>query len=407
MARGLSPEFVENRIHTLTHVPVEWSVDLRDKYYELDLKMSQMKMLVFNFKWGDESGPLPRLANITDTPSRILKLDLSLNELIALEHEGLLPFKQVRELNASLNRINKFIGIEVLKNLHSLDLSHNSINKIENLVGLSSLVILNLSMNELEDISYMPSMVSLKVLNLNNNHLKSLDGVQALPKLTELSVQRNNITNILPLTSCFHLQILNAASNKVNSLHTTVGVLTELKRLEVIAFHGNPIEREKNYQTDILRSSNVMTLDNISVRPLPKENLPSYDAGSGRHVQNIETLKDAAKQAFQERMKESKGRMEENVNFLQRRIIDLQNEYVDYENKLKTDLDACVRYLDSLTASEVGGVDHDQLRGAIGTPNSKPWHRRKEGKPDYGGIKDTDELLKATQKELLRQTPGV
>lgn len=54
MARGLSPEFVENRIHTLTHVPVEWSVDLRDKYYELDLKMSQMKMLVFNFKWGDE-----------------------------------------------------------------------------------------------------------------------------------------------------------------------------------------------------------------------------------------------------------------------------------------------------------------------------------------------------------------
>ncbi|CAG2255978.1 unnamed protein product [Mytilus edulis] len=182
--------------------------------------------------------------------------------------------------------------------------------------------------------------------------LKSLDGVQALPKLTELSVQRNNITNILPLTSCFHLQILNAASNKVNSLHTTVGVLTELKRLEVIAFH--------------------------------------YDAGSGRHIQNIETLKDAAKQAFQERMKESKGRMEENVNFLQRRIIDLQNEYVDYENKLKTDLDACVRYLDSLTASEVGGVDHDQLRGAIGTPNSKPWH-----------------LLIATQKELLRQTPGV
>jgi hypothetical protein len=38
---------------------------------------------------------------------------------------------------------------------------------------------------------------------------------------------------------------------------------------------GNPIERDKTYQTDILRCSNVMTLDNIAVRPLPKEQLPS------------------------------------------------------------------------------------------------------------------------------------
>jgi hypothetical protein len=38
---------------------------------------------------------------------------------------------------------------------------------------------------------------------------------------------------------------------------------------------GNPIERDKTYQTDILHCSNVMTLDNIAVRPLPKEQLPS------------------------------------------------------------------------------------------------------------------------------------
>jgi len=50
-------------------------------------------------------------------------------------------------------------------------------------------------------------------------------------------------TNILPLTSCFHLQILNVASNRVNSLHTTVGVLTELKRLEVLALHVSIVTR--------------------------------------------------------------------------------------------------------------------------------------------------------------------
>jgi AMMECR1 domain-containing protein len=31
------------------------------------------------------------------------------------------------------------------------------------------------------------------------------------------------------------------------------------------------------------------------------------------------------------------------------------------------------RYLDSLTASELGGVDGDQLRGSIGTPHPKPY----------------------------------
>lgn len=66
-----------------------------------------LKLYIFVYIYINLSGPLPRLANITDTPSRILKLDLSLNELTALEHDGLLPFRQVRELNASLNRINK------------------------------------------------------------------------------------------------------------------------------------------------------------------------------------------------------------------------------------------------------------------------------------------------------------
>ena len=43
----------------------------------------------------------------------------------------------------------------------------------------------------------------------------------------------------------------------------------------IFVLQGNPIERDKTYQTDILRCSNVMTLDNIAVRPLPKEQLPS------------------------------------------------------------------------------------------------------------------------------------
>ena len=53
------------------------------------------------------SGPLPRMASIIEVPSRIVRLDLSLNELTVLEHAGLKQFKHLRELNASLNRVSK------------------------------------------------------------------------------------------------------------------------------------------------------------------------------------------------------------------------------------------------------------------------------------------------------------
>jgi len=47
------------------------------------------------------------MASIIEVPSRIVRLDLSLNELTVLEHAGLKQFKHLRELNASLNRVSK------------------------------------------------------------------------------------------------------------------------------------------------------------------------------------------------------------------------------------------------------------------------------------------------------------
>lgn len=410
MEKHLTQDFVERKIHPLTILPVDWGLETRGTYYELDLKMCQLRDLEYSFQWGDESDPPSRITSAIDTPSRILKMDISLNELSSLEHEAFIPLQNLRDLNASLNKITKFIGIEVLKKLYSLNLSHNSISRIENLVRSTSLVELNLSMNELEDISYMPSMMNLQVLNLNNNKIKSLDGIQALPQLRELYAQRNDVIEAIPLTSCFHLQIVNLSNNKIQSLHSTVGVLGQLKRLDVLSLHGNPIERDRSYQTDILKETNVKTLDNISVRPLPKPTVSvEHDPGASRHIQNINALKDAARQAFEERMKESRAKMEENINFMQRRILSLQNEYNDYEEKLKNDLDACLRYLDNLSATESAGVQRDHVRDSIGTPHPKVWQGRKsrhhdhQVKTDYSSIRETERLLQFASKELSRE----
>ncbi|XP_021358652.1 uncharacterized protein LOC110453809 isoform X2 [Mizuhopecten yessoensis] len=345
-------------------------------------------------------------SSATDVQRRIIKLDLSLNELTALEHESLAHFKNVRELNASLNRVTKFAGVEVFKYLYTLNLSHNSIKRVENIIAIPSLVELNLSMNELRDISLMPSLINLEILNVSNNKLESLDGIQGLPKLKELYAQRNEIKHILPLTGCFHLQVLNVSSNSIHMLHTVVGVISQLKQLEVLNMHGNIVERDPMYQTDILKNSNVMTLDNIPIRPLPRHPVPSYDSSDVKHKKNIDSLKQAAQQAFEERMRESKHNMEENVRFLQKRILDLQDEYTAYDGKLRNDLDACLRYLDSLSIPDLSDMDKAKLRNEIASPlDGKFWHdgrrsRRQPQKTDYSDIRKTEELLRFATHEL-------
>ncbi|XP_013410300.1 leucine-rich repeat-containing protein 9-like [Lingula anatina] len=269
MSSTISKEFVDKKLSTLPIVPSEWDVG-RGHYYQLDLRMCQIQRIKWGFNWGDESKPLPRIATITEQPSRILKADFSLNELQNLDYEALYPLKHLRVLDASLNRIQRFESIEVLSHLQTLNLSHNFIKRLDGLERSYNLTELNLGMNEIEDISMMPTLTNLTVLYLNNNKLKSLDGVQGLARLRELYVQRNQIVDLVPLLSSRNLIILNAADNHISALQTTGEVLRHLHKLQSITLHGNPIERENLYQAAILDASQVMVLDNISVRNPPR-----------------------------------------------------------------------------------------------------------------------------------------
>ncbi|XP_071119019.1 protein phosphatase 1 regulatory subunit 7-like isoform X1 [Haliotis cracherodii] len=394
MGTYLTPEFVERRISRLTTLPDGWKASTSRTLYQLDLKMCQVKSLVYSFEWGKErEGYMLRQPSVLDSPERILRLDVSLNELVFLPPDSLLSFRNLRELDASLNKLKSFQGIEVLHHLFSLNVAHNALRHIDGLTTSSSLVELNLSMNEIRDISSMPSLINLRILNLSSNKLGSLEGLSSLPKLEELNVQRNQLVSIVPITSCLHLRMLNAAENNLKELDTVTAVLEKMTWLQVLSLHGNPIDREHNYQTDIIRAANVMTLDNITVRPLPRIGVEHR-----RHTDNIITLKDAARQAFEERMRGARGAMEENVNFLQHRIQSLQDEYREFEYKMRADLDVCLRYMDTLSSTEASSFDRRSLNFRSG--NEKPWegythrsprpeHRSKE---DYTDVKNTDEV---------------
>lgn len=75
-----------------------YSYEIGDTYRE------SINLLCCHFR-----GPIPRMASVVEVPSRVVRLDLSLNELTFLEHAGLKPFKHLRELNASLNKISKCV----------------------------------------------------------------------------------------------------------------------------------------------------------------------------------------------------------------------------------------------------------------------------------------------------------
>ncbi|ELT96817.1 hypothetical protein CAPTEDRAFT_205149 [Capitella teleta] len=364
----LTKAFIQNNSSSLRDVPQEWDVfGGHYYYYQLNLRMCQLRELSYAFDWGDESDPAKIAASIGDQPSRILQLDISLNDLRTLSHEGLAPLKQLRSINASLNNIHDFIGVECVRHLRVLNLSHNKIRHIMGLAKAKCLIELNLSMNEISDIIHLPPLSNLQILHLNNNQMTSLDGIQGLSGLKELYVQRNKIENILPLAASQRLTVLNASDNKISSLDVTFEILKGLTKLRILCLYGNPIEMKGDYQSSFRSSLSMLaSFDNVGMHSLQKSQLPNHG-----------TL-DGIKETARNDKKAVGTQTEQNIMFLQKRILNLQEEHRRFNDQLDLDLDQCLRHLDTLPLHEAERYNYDFLREKLSTPAPKPWYHGKD-----------------------------
>ncbi|PVD23485.1 hypothetical protein C0Q70_16757 [Pomacea canaliculata] len=410
MTTYLSAEFVERHITKLssTLIPEIWDVEHGGQFYQLDLKMCQISALHFDFQWGKQQSANPHRVSFLESQSQVVLIDISLNDLTFLHQDWLAPFSNLRALDASLNQLKHVEGVEALPRLRSLNLSHNLLHNADGLTQSITLVDLRLAANNLQNISSMPPLINLRILDVSNNKLQSLDGLSSLPRLEELYAQRNELLDLLPVMSCGNLRVLNAANNQISNLDTTVKVLTGLRFLQALSLYGNPIEREAHYQADILRGTSIMTLDNIVVKPMAKQ-----EEDHQKHADNLFTLKDAARLAFQERQHVAKERLDDNVMFLHKRIKALQQEYTDFEAKLNADLQSCLRYLDTLSDAELHSTDRSAL-GAVWGPSHHLhlWSKGSQDtrghhpRTDYSQIKATDEVLRCAYNELVKQHHG-
>uniref|UniRef100_UPI00398F3B2D uncharacterized protein isoform X2 n=1 Tax=Pristiophorus japonicus TaxID=55135 RepID=UPI00398F3B2D len=342
-------QFVEDRITEMTVIPFVWNVQTEGPHFSLDMKMSRLK--VFDFAFGSRA-------------HRILKINISLNELGELQCESLSPFVNLHELNVSLNSLRSISWLSALPHLMVLNLAYNAIETLRGLESCKKLAVLDLSHNRIRSIVNLSILNSLTELHLSGNKLESLEGAQQAPQLCELYIQGNRIRSLLPLSSSLGLCVLDASDNVILSFPDTLHVLGNLRRLKQLRLKGNPLTRDNCYSTAVRQSTAVEILDNVLLRDGSMYG-SIFAPHADQRGQTKEDLKETARAAFQNKVQE-KGRETGNaIHYLHSRILSLQEEQQDYEDHLAVELEAYNRYLDAIPAEDYQSIDSEKVPSAM------------------------------------------
>ncbi|XP_063786526.1 uncharacterized protein LOC134935301 [Pseudophryne corroboree] len=414
MDRVITRQFMEDRATVLDVLPVTWQVKMPGPYYCVTMKMSRIKHLVFSFESLNARDLLP----VADFPERILKLDLSLNELVELQADTFQHLKNILELNVSFNVLTSIPGLTMLPNLLVLDLSYNAITHMELFKTCSRLIFLNLSHNKIRTIKDLPSHANLTQLHLNSNKLLSLDGIQNLPKLYELYVHNNEISSLLPLSASLSLNVLDASNNQISSLSDTLQVLRGLRRLTQLKLKGNPLAISINYTTTLRHQTSVRILDNCVLRDpseiesslvyysLLRQSLDSLHEGE----YTCEGLKDVVKKNLIKKLKSKQDAVENTIHHFHSSIMDLQEELIDFEDNLRRETENFNRYIDAIPQEDLNSMDPRKVQSATEQfLFTKSWERSQHGKRRSGNVPfkdvtESEEVLKAAAW-LLSQSP--
>ncbi|KAJ6666285.1 hypothetical protein lerEdw1_000557 [Lerista edwardsae] len=361
----MNRQFVEDRIVEMDTLPFIWNVSRPRPHYILSVKMSRLKQLAFTFEFGSIN---PRQSfPKTEFPERIVKLDISLNELKELPPEALFPFENLAELDASFNALGTIRGIGALPSLVVLDLSYNVLTEMKSLENCPHLSILNMSHNQLATLKDIPLLSGLMRLNLSFNKLRSLEGIQNLPQLCELHVQKNCISSLLHLASSLSLNILDASGNDIGRLPIALHVLRGLQKLKQLTLKENPLARDSRYITAIKECTSVEILDGVFLQdsaqllasPLHMWPLLQDSASCSTHVaQAKKDMKEMARMVFRTRLQQKKDNIESALQYSHSRILELQEELRDYEEKLRLEMDGCTRYIQVLPLEDFPLLDN-------------------------------------------------
>ncbi|XP_068128754.1 dynein regulatory complex subunit 3-like isoform X6 [Hyperolius riggenbachi] len=342
-------QFVEDRSTTLESLPVSWNVKESGPYYCVTMKMCHIHNLVFDFEFGSLESS--KKFSVTAFPEKILKMDLSLNDLNTLEENSFQHFQNLMELNVSFNFLNSVPGLRVLPNLIVGDLSYNAINEMEEFTTCTQLSTLNVSHNTIRSIKSLPTLAHLTKLHLNSNKGNPL-----------------------------------ALDNRYTSLikrQTSVSILDN-----TLLRNATDIELSPVYHS-LLRES----LDTLSGKEYTREKL--HEAVRNKVMFKLKIKQDA---------------VESSIHLLHEKAMELQEELKGFEEDLRGELENCIRYIDAIPQEDFFTIDpHKVERATEQYLFTKFWEKwaygqRKPGNLHLTDSRNSEEVVKAAAW-LLSQPP--
>ena len=124
----------------------------------------------------------------------IWSIDFSLNNIKEIDQD-LSCMPNIKDINLSYNRTEKFITLWKLPILQDLKLHKNNIKDLKNIWKYKSLVKLNLAYNWIKNISWLLALKNLQFLQLQHNNITNLLGIENLLKLKSIKLEFNNISD--------------------------------------------------------------------------------------------------------------------------------------------------------------------------------------------------------------------
>ena len=174
-----------------------------------------------------------------------------------------------------------FMGFEHIRNLEAyvnLKAIFLEGNALQSLAGLAphcaQLRCVFAQQNCLLDLEGLEGLDELDTLNVSNNAIKTIARLECLPKLSTLQITHNRLArceDLLNLTLCPTLTVLDLSHNQIDDEEVGPRVLFRLPRLACLYLQGNPVVgRVRHYRKTMV--VNIRTLNYLDDRPVfPKE----------------------------------------------------------------------------------------------------------------------------------------
>jgi internalin A len=152
---------------------------------------------------------------------------------------GISQLTGLRRLQINSNQFADLSELAGLQFLYELSAGGNQISDLSPLASLSALEDLRLDFNDISDISPLAALTGLEVLTLRNNQISDISAIASMESLQGLALQGNLIADISPLSQFLQFQnIVDLTDNRVSNLTP----LASLTHLQVLLLNDNLIE---------------------------------------------------------------------------------------------------------------------------------------------------------------------